>query len=81
MAERALASFGETNHQRNPAMLRASYGLVLLDGDPAEPERAHEVLLDARVSSAADSARIPRSTHAWPERLVTPDIRATVAPH
>ncbi|MFI7702485.1 hypothetical protein [Nonomuraea sp. NPDC049480] len=48
LAERALALFGETDHARDLAMLRAGYGLVLLDGDPAEPERAHEILLDAR---------------------------------
>jgi tetratricopeptide (TPR) repeat protein len=47
LVERAVAVFGEADHARNLAELRALYGDLLLNGEPSEPERARAVLLDA----------------------------------
>ncbi|WP_431916425.1 helix-turn-helix domain-containing protein [Nonomuraea jabiensis] len=59
-ADRALALFGETDHQRNLAVLRTFYGELLLDGEPADPGQAREFLLDAheRLTQLASPAEI-----------------------
>ncbi|WP_433437172.1 helix-turn-helix domain-containing protein [Nonomuraea sp. CA-141351] len=59
-ADRALALFGETDHQRNLAVLRTFYGEMLLDGEPAEPRQALQFLLDAheRLTQLASPAEI-----------------------
>ncbi|MBF8186621.1 helix-turn-helix domain-containing protein [Nonomuraea sp. K274] len=59
-ADRALALFGETDHQRNLAVLRTFYGELLLDGEPADPGQAREFLLDAhdRLTQLGSPAEI-----------------------
>ncbi|MBT2224357.1 helix-turn-helix transcriptional regulator [Nonomuraea sp. NEAU-A123] len=47
LADRALALFGETDHHRNLAVLRHTYGSLLLETKDAEPVKAREILLDA----------------------------------
>jgi len=56
LAERALALLGEADHARNLAEMRTMYGRALLFGEPSEPERARDVLLDARQQIATLSS-------------------------
>ncbi|MEV6969781.1 helix-turn-helix transcriptional regulator [Hamadaea sp. NPDC051192] len=47
LLHRALAVFGEADHERNLAELRATYALLLLTSEPADPHQARELLLTA----------------------------------
>ncbi|MEU9593828.1 helix-turn-helix transcriptional regulator [Streptomyces sp. NPDC048193] len=44
LAERARALLAESDHVRHHALLRGLYGTLLLCSDPADPERAHQLL-------------------------------------
>ncbi|MFF8592777.1 helix-turn-helix domain-containing protein [Streptomyces sp. NPDC015220] len=44
LAERACALLAESDHLRHHALLRTVYGTLLLSCEPADPERAHQLL-------------------------------------
>ncbi|GHJ42962.1 transcriptional regulator [Catellatospora sp. TT07R-123] len=50
LAERALALLGETENVRNVAQLRQALAYLLVHDEPAQPERAVELLRRARTS-------------------------------
>ncbi|MFE9251199.1 helix-turn-helix domain-containing protein [Streptomyces sp. NPDC007088] len=52
LTERARALLAESDHVRHRALLAAAYGTLLLDCDPADPERAHQLLEQAHTQLA-----------------------------